>query len=61
VVDSGSEVKALLQDPARHVYVNDQPEDRRGRQLHVGDVVRIDGAGSGSDSERELLVTGISP
>lgn len=49
VVDSGSEVKALLaQQPA---LVNGQPEDRRGRQLSVGDSVVI--------GEQELYITGI--
>ncbi|MGH2864551.1 MAG: RNA-binding S4 domain-containing protein [Solirubrobacteraceae bacterium] len=39
VVDSGSEVKALLaQQPA---LVNGQREDRRGRQLNIGDSVVI--------------------
>jgi ribosome-associated protein len=46
VVDSGSEVKALLaQQPA---LVNGQPETRRGRQLSVGDSVVI--------AEHQLLV-----
>jgi ribosome-associated protein len=41
VVDSGSEVKALLgADPA---LVNGEPETRRGRQLHPGDTVRVGG------------------
>jgi ribosome-associated protein len=49
VVDSGSEVKALLaQQPA---LVNGQPETRRGRQLSVGDSVVI--------GEQELYITGI--
>jgi len=39
VVASGSEVKALL--ASEPVYVNGQPESRRGRQLHSGDVVRV--------------------
>jgi ribosome-associated protein len=39
VVDSGSEVKALL--AAERVLVNDEPEARRGRQLHPGDTVRV--------------------
>jgi ribosome-associated protein len=39
LVDSGSEVKELL--AAEPVFVNDQPETRRGRQLHDGDVVRV--------------------
>ena len=41
VVDSGSEVKDLLASvPAR---VNGEPETRRGRQLHDGDVVAAAG------------------
>ncbi len=49
VVDSGSEVKALLaQQPA---LVNGQPETRRGRQLSVGDRVVV--------GEEELYITGI--
>jgi ribosome-associated protein len=48
VIDSGAEVKAFL---AEHpVLVNGEPEDRRGRQLRPGDVVRV-----GAD---ELRVTG---
>jgi ribosome-associated protein len=39
VVDSGSEVKAFL--ASERVLVNGEPEARRGRQLHPGDVVRI--------------------
>jgi ribosome-associated protein len=47
IVDSGSKVKALLaNEPA---LVNDEPEIRRGRQLHVGDTVRL--------AEHELLVS----
>jgi len=39
IVDSGSEVKALLaSEPA---LVNGEPETRRGRQLHRGDVVGL--------------------
>jgi ribosome-associated protein len=48
VTGSGAEVKALL--TAGGVTVNGEPESRRGRQLHPGDVVRAAG--------RELLVTG---
>ncbi|MBA3809790.1 MAG: RNA-binding S4 domain-containing protein [Solirubrobacterales bacterium] len=48
IVDSGSEVKALLGErPAR---VNGEPEARRGRQLSRGDAVQI--------GEHDLLVTG---
>ena len=39
IVDSGSEVKALL--AAEAALVNGQPETRRGRQLAVGDSVSI--------------------
>jgi len=39
IVDSGGELKALLADT--DVLVNGEPEDRRGRQLHRGDVVRL--------------------
>jgi ribosome-associated protein len=46
LVDSGSEVKALLaEQPA---LVNGQPETRRGRQLHSGDSVTV--------GEQQLLV-----
>ena len=39
LVGSGGEVKALLATGT--VTVNDQSEDRRGRQLTRGDVVRV--------------------
>jgi ribosome-associated protein len=48
VIDSGAEVKALLASHA--VRVNGEPEDRRGRQLHPGDIVMV-----GDD---QLRVTG---
>jgi ribosome-associated protein len=48
VIDSGAEVKAFLVEQA--VLVNGEREDRRGRQLHPGDVVTV--------GERELRVTG---
>jgi ribosome-associated protein len=47
VVDSGSEVKALLAETA--VWVNGEREARRGRQLHPGDTVRV--------GQRELRVS----
>jgi ribosome-associated protein len=37
VVDSGGEARDLLESEA--VTVNGEPETRRGRQLHPGDVV----------------------
>ena len=47
VIDSGAEVKAFLAE--REVLVNGEREDRRGRQLHPGDVVTI--------GDRELRVS----
>jgi ribosome-associated protein len=41
VVDGGGEAKALLGSAT--VLVNGEPEARRGRQLHPGDVVVADG------------------
>jgi len=39
--DSGGHAKALLSEAA--VTVNGEPETRRGRQLHRGDVVAVAG------------------
>jgi ribosome-associated protein len=39
VIDSGAEVKAFLAEQS--VLVNGEREDRRGRQLHPGDVVTV--------------------
>jgi ribosome-associated protein len=47
VIDSGAEVKAFLAE--QEVLVNGEREDRRGRQLHLGDVVTI--------GDRELRVS----
>lgn len=41
VVDAGGEAKLLLAEG--EVTVNGMPEDRRGRQLHPGDVVAAAG------------------
>ena len=43
LVESGAEVKDVLVSGA--VRVNGEPEERRGRQLHRGDVVSVEGAG----------------
>lgn len=48
LIDSGAEVKPFLAE--REILVNGEPENRRGRQLHPGDVVTV-----GDD---ELRVTG---
>ena len=47
IVDSGSEVKALL--ASELVSINEQREVRRGRQLHPGDTVHV--------GEHDLRVT----
>lgn len=39
MIDSGADAKTLLAQGS--VTVNDAPEARRGRQLEVGDVVRL--------------------
>ena len=41
VVGAGGELKALLADA--RVLVNGEPDARRGRQLHPGDVVAVAG------------------
>jgi ribosome-associated protein len=41
IVDSGGQAKQLLL--ADEVLVNDEPEGRRGRKLHVGDVIEVTG------------------
>lgn len=50
VLDSGAEVKAFL--ASERVWVNGEQEQRRGRQLHLGDVVRV--------GEHELRLTAAS-
>ena len=39
LVEDGSDVKELLADDA--VRVNDEPETRRGRQIHPGDEIAV--------------------
>jgi ribosome-associated protein len=41
VVDSGGELKTLLAEA--EICVNGEPDNRRGRQLHPGDVVTVAG------------------
>jgi ribosome-associated protein len=43
VIASGAEVKQLLAREPAAVRVNGEPEARRGRQLHPGDVIEVDG------------------
>jgi ribosome-associated protein len=40
VIDSGGDAKARI--AAGEVLVNGEPDTRRGRQLHRGDVVALD-------------------
>lgn len=47
VIDSGSEAKTFL--AVEPVWVNEEREQRRGRQLRAGDSVRV--------GEQQLLVT----
>lgn len=42
VVSGGADAKGLI--ASGQVIVNGEPELRRGRQLHPGDVVRVAGA-----------------
>jgi ribosome-associated protein len=53
VVDSGSDVKALL--ASEPVWVNGERETRRGRQLRGGDTVRVGG------NELRVLATPAHP
>jgi ribosome-associated protein len=41
IVESGGEARELL--AARPALVNGEPESRRGRQLQLGDEVRLEG------------------
>jgi ribosome-associated protein len=41
IADSGAEARALLDEQI--VTVNGEPEARRGRQLHRGDIVAVGG------------------
>lgn len=44
VIQSGGMAKCFLSE--HEVLVNDEPDNRRGRKLYVGDVVEIEGFGS---------------
>lgn len=44
VIQSGCMAKWFLSE--HEVLVNDEPDNRRGRKLYVGDVVEIEGFGS---------------
>ncbi|MCY9204422.1 ribosome maturation protein RlbA [Bacillus atrophaeus] len=44
VIQSGGMAKWFLSE--HEVFVNNEPDNRRGRKLYVGDVVAIEGFGS---------------
>lgn len=44
VIQSGGMIKWFLSE--HEVFVNNEPEDRRGRKLRDGDVISISGIGS---------------
>ncbi|MGG2094290.1 S4 domain-containing protein YaaA [Bacillus sp. S13(2024)] len=44
VIDTGGAVKWFLQE--HEVYVNKEPENRRGRKLYTNDIVEIPGIGT---------------
>ena len=44
IIESGGMVKLFLAE--NPVYVNDEPENRRGRKLYPGDKVEVDDVGS---------------
>ena len=60
IADTGADTKALLADAA--VTVNGEPEGRRGRQLHPGDVVTVVRAATvpGAAQPRREIVTRVA-
>lgn len=44
IIDSGGMTKWFLEE--HDIKVNGEPENRRGKKLHPGDVVEIEGIGS---------------
>jgi ribosome-associated protein len=42
-IGSGGEVKHFLQE--KSVKINDEPENRRGRKLRLGDKIEVEGNG----------------
>ncbi len=41
IASSGGEAKHLVKE--LQIFVNDEKEDRRGRKLYAGDIVKIEG------------------
>lgn len=44
IISSGGMAKPFLMDYT--VWVNDEPDNRRGRKLHPGDVIKVEGFGT---------------
>jgi len=42
LIDTGGQAKQFLREHA--IFVNGQPENRRGRKLRPGDVVQVEGS-----------------
>jgi ribosome-associated protein len=49
-IGTGGEVKHFLQE--KKVLINEEPDNRRGRKLRVGDQVEVEGCGLFSISTR---------
>jgi ribosome-associated protein len=49
-IGSGGEVKHFLQE--KSVKVNNEPENRRGRKLRIGDKIEVEGNGLFTISSR---------
>lgn len=43
-ISTGGQAKSFLQET--EITVNEQPENRRGRKLVAGDVVKVEGCGT---------------
>lgn len=53
LADTGADAKAMLEEGL--VYVNDEVEQRRGRQLQRGDVVRVGGISARVADEADVV------
>lgn len=41
IASTGGEAKLMVKE--KEIFVNDEPENRRGRKLYPGDKVKVDG------------------
>ncbi len=46
IIDSGGMTKWFLEEHAGKIFVNGEPENRRGKKLHAGDRIEIKGIGN---------------